>query len=64
MILSSYVLMPLDVTQGNQANVVIKIALLDYSDRESRQWGFGVGSQRCQLRSEEGGVGGYRKSCC
>lgn len=30
---------PFDATQRNQENAVIKIALLDYSDSESRQWG-------------------------
>lgn len=50
--------MPFDATQGNQANVVIKIAFLNYSDSESRQWGSGIGSQHCQRRCEEGGVGG------
>lgn len=39
MIPSVYVLVPFDVTRRNRERVVIKIALLDYSDSESRQWG-------------------------
>lgn len=42
-----------DVTHCNHENVVIKIALLDYSDSESRQWL----SQCCQLYGEEEGAG-------
>lgn len=58
-ILSRYVLVPFDATQRNQENVVIKIALLDYSHSESRQWG----SRALSASSSEPG-GGCGESCC
>lgn len=53
-ILSSYRLVPFDATQHNQENVVIKIALLDYSDSKIRQWG----SCALNAASSTEGVGG------
>lgn len=60
-ILSSYVLVPFDATQRNQENVVIKIALLDYSDSQSRQWGSRALTAASFAAGREGGC---REPCC
>lgn len=55
-ILSRYVLVPFDATQRNQENVVIKIALLDYSHSESRQWGSRALNASSSAPRREGGA--------
>lgn len=62
-ILSRYVLVPFDAAQRNQENVVIKIALLDYSHSESRQWGSrALNASSSALRSGWGGGSGGAES--